>query len=123
MVSFAHTDRRLFLTVVFLALALWALRPPIVISSDTADDDIDPSLLKSIEGLAVHMGRLNWDEQYPLVKQAIENVWEKNGWTDESDRYARDLACEVTAIPPSEPLRRLNLVNERIAERYGLTAG
>src|SRR3989304_5604448 len=44
-----------------------------------------------------------------------------NGWTDESDLFARDVACEVTKIPPWEVTARLNLLSTRVAERYGLS--
>ena len=81
----------------------------------------EEALLETFRQLTEPMHQLDWDKEYVFIKRALDDVWQRNGWTDEADRYARDLACEVAAIPPWQPIERLNLLNERVTERYGLT--
>jgi hypothetical protein len=73
------------------------------------------SMFKPVAGL-------NWDEEAPRLRVAAEQLWRRNGWTDESDVYARNLACEISDIPPWDVVGRLRLLTTRVSERYGLTA-
>jgi len=63
----------------------------------------------------------DWDNEYQYIEQAINNVWEQNNWTEEADEYARNLILEVSEIPPWEFPRRIQLVNQRVKERYEFT--
>ncbi len=80
----------------------------------------DPRVFEAFDQLADHT---DWDAEYPNIVRAIDNIWQRNGWNDESDIFARDLARELTAIPPWEPIKRLNVFGDRVAERYGLAEG
>lgn len=67
------------------------------------------------------MRGVNWTEEAGRAKKAAEALWKRNGWTDESDVFARDLVGDVAAIPPWDVTARLNLMSHRVAERYGLS--
>jgi hypothetical protein len=64
-----------------------------------------------------------WEDEYAHIASALQNVWSQNGWTDESDLYARDLALDVSRIPPWEFTKRLELVSQRVSQRYSLAPG
>ncbi len=109
---------------VVVALATWGVG-----SAATSDGDgttptnpaSEPASLASFSDLQESLAGLNWDEEAQRLRRAAETVWERNGWTNESDRFARDVACEVTAIPPWDVAGRLNLLTKRTTERYGLS--
>ena len=65
---------------------------------------------------------MDWAEEADRVREAAEAMWQRNGWNDETDLFARDVAVEVAAIPPWDVSARLNLLSTRIAERYDLPA-
>lgn len=104
-----------------LSLAALTVHAAPVYSATGPDKRKEEALLDTFRQLTEPMHQLDWDKEYLFIKRALDNVWQRNGWTDEPDRYARNLACEVAAIPPWQPIERLNLLNERVAERYGLT--
>jgi len=62
-----------------------------------------------------------WQEQHRLIVQATENLWRRNRWDSEPDRFARRVAIEVSAIPPWKFQERMNKLTSMLAERYGLT--
>ena len=108
-------------TVTALAPMLVATMATIVLATEEPDAGPDPAVLESIRSITEPMQGLDWDQEYLHVERAVDNIWERNGWADEADRFARDLACEVAAIPPWEPMRRLELFNNRVSARYGLS--
>ncbi len=107
--------------VVASALAVLTFNPVFVFSVDEPGDELDPVVLEEFRGLRRHMGRLDWESQYPLIESAITNIWQRHGWKDEADHFARDTACKIAAVPPWEPVKRLNLLAERMEQRYGLS--
>lgn len=64
---------------------------------------------------------IDWDAEQPHVERGLENMWRQNGWNDEPDRFAQELARRVSKIPPWQPLERLRVVSDVSAERYGLS--
>jgi len=74
------------------------------------------------QGFAEALGDMNWAEEGERLRKAAALVWQRNGWTDEADLFARDVACDVAAIPPWEVTARLRLLTSRVAEHYGLNA-
>ncbi|MFQ5590857.1 MAG: hypothetical protein ACE5HE_06830 [Phycisphaerae bacterium] len=66
-------------------------------------------------------GHIDWEEGFPFVQQALQRIWERNGWTSEADLAARDIACEVGAIPPWQIMNRFDLLSRRVGERYGFS--
>lgn len=86
----------------------------------TPRDLSDLMPLDRFQGFAEPFADMDWKEEAERLRKAVTLVWQRNGWTDEADLFARDVACEVTVIPPWEVITRLNLLTTRIAERYGL---
>lgn len=74
------------------------------------------------EGLAEPLRGMDWAEEAGRVREAAQAMWRRNGWNEETDLFARDVAVEVAAIPPWDVSARLNLLSTRIAERYELPA-
>lgn len=72
------------------------------------------------EGFEEPLRGMDWAEEAGRVREAARTMWRRNGWNDETDLFARDVAIEVAAIPPWDVSARLNLLSTRIAERYEL---
>jgi len=79
------------------------------------------SMFAQFSDLAETLAGFDWSEEAGRLRRAAESVWQRNGWNEESDNFAREVACEVTAIPPWDVVARLNLLTTRVSERYGLT--
>jgi hypothetical protein len=109
------------------ALVVVTLCGALAIASDRAEEGqtTEPSpqeaVLAWFSDLREPLAGFNWDEEADRVRRAAESLWKRNGWNDEADRFAREVACEVTAIPPWDVAARLNLLTTRITERYGLS--
>jgi hypothetical protein len=67
------------------------------------------------------MDDAGWQQESEFINNALDDFWERNGWNSESDKFAHDVASEVAAIPPWQVMKRLNTVNRRFADRYGLS--
>jgi len=65
--------------------------------------------------------QVDWQRESVAIDDALQKVWRRNGWSDESDRFALQLAREISTIPPWQVMDRINLVSERATERYGLS--
>lgn len=63
----------------------------------------------------------SWDQQYLIMDQATENVFERHGWKSESDEYARSLARDVGRIPFWQPQERQEVFMNSLQGRYQLT--
>ncbi len=87
----------------------------------TAEAKSGENWIAGIADLRTPLAGFDWEAEADRIRVAAEILWERNGWTDEADRFARDLACEVTAIPPWDVMGRFNLWTTRVAERYGLS--
>ncbi len=82
----------------------------------------DPAIRsEALKALAEPIPGVDWDEMTPDITRAIERVFERNGWTQESDQFAMSVACKVARIPPWDIAGRLNSFTGSVAERYGLT--
>ena len=108
-----------FAVVAVIACAAFA------VASDRKGETAKPSsqeaLFAQFSDLIEPLAGFDWDEEARRLRRAAESVWKQNGWNGESDNFAREVACEVTAIPPWDVVARLNLLTTRITERYGLT--
>jgi len=107
------------------AMAVWLgglLAAPVPVPAlDEPPKGIDQSVFKGFHQLTALMDRPDWDNEHAVIERSIDNLWRRNRWTDEPDRFARDLVCEIAAVPPWEPMKRLNLFSDRVAERYGVS--
>lgn len=63
-----------------------------------------------------------WGELHAELVPALIQVFERNGWTSESDRFALDLTIDVGTIPPWDLDGRMEVFRARVGERYGLDA-
>lgn len=118
----AWTTKSHSATVISLALALFSFP---AFGQPANESRRSPSELipfDRFQGFADPLRGMNWEEEADRVRAAAQTMWQRNGWTDESDLFARDVAIEVTEIPPWDVSRRLNLLSTRIAERYGLSS-
>lgn len=113
--------RTSFQLMLATALVVLGGGPRPAYSGDEPGDAVDPRVLRSFQQLTPHSGRFDWDSERRFLERAAKNVWERNGWTSEADRFALDVVCEVSAVPPWEPMKRLNLLAERIEGRYALS--
>lgn len=66
---------------------------------------------------------VDWDELSVHYVEMMDRMFERNGWTDESDRYARNVASKVAAIPPWDVAARFQALSDEVADRYDLTPG
>ena len=60
----------------------------------------------------------DWDTQYEYQIDAIERVYERNGWTSEPDLFSLELAKEVGQIPPWQMRERFDRAVNIIGDRY-----
>ncbi len=97
------------------------LTPVLVLSADEPSGEIDPGVLDRFQRLSEQISPREWEHEHSLIESVITNIWQRNGWRGEPDRFARDTACEVAAVPPWQPAKRINLFSKRIEKRYGLS--
>ncbi len=84
-------------------------------SEQTEDDVADR--FRTLQQAA---GGFDWDREYPHIERALRNIWRQNGWSTASDQFAYNVVREVSAIPPWKFTKRLDLLTERLADRYGM---
>ena len=61
-----------------------------------------------------------WQEQSKLIVNATQRVFQRNGWTTDTDRFAMQLSTDVATIPPWDYTGRFNKFATLIAKRYRL---
>ena len=62
----------------------------------------------------------DWSEQHQILAGVIKNLWRKNKWNSEADRFARDTALRVERIPPWNFDERMDLLISTTKDRYHL---
>lgn len=60
----------------------------------------------------------NWEDQHYSMVDAMDRIYERNGWNSESDLFSLEMAREVGAIPPWEPQARMDKLMEMVGDRY-----
>ncbi len=63
----------------------------------------------------------NWDEHSGYIMDAMETMYERNGWTGESDLASLDVLERVEAVPPWDMMGRFGAFADALGERYNLT--
>ncbi len=105
-----------------IAAACFALADDLEVADREEEITASPeAMLADFTGLAEPLAGFDWDEEAKRIRHAAESLWKRNGWTEEADRFACELACELAAIPPWDVAGRLNRLTTRITERYGLS--
>ena len=63
----------------------------------------------------------NWDEHSGYIMDAMETMYERNGWTGESDLASLDVLERVEAVPPWDMMGRFGAFADALGERYNLS--
>ncbi len=87
----------------------------------TGEAVVDETAVGGIRALSGFADRIDWKVEAPRIGKSMSNLWKRNGWNDESDRFALDMVTDVSTIPPWEPLKRMGAFNDHIAKRYQLS--
>lgn len=107
-----------------IVLTLLMLCPSSVRGDDGATTDpFGGSFDTFLKKIGDDFQTLDWSREARNVDRVLRRVWQHNGWSEESDRFAMELARDVSAIPPWEFMKRMDLASQRIADRYGLSPG
>lgn len=104
-----------------MAMALLSARPGFVQADEKGPAPRGQSDVtqKEIEKQAKGMGP--WDQNQPVIEDATDQVFEQQGWTSESDRYAREILREVDRLPPWQQQERQQILMNSLQSRYGLS--
>lgn len=90
-----------------------------------AADDKPPATPKEIKQIrrlqesAKQIG--SWDQQYGVIAEATDNVFEQQGWNSPEDVWIQNLMRDAGQIPPWKPHERSNVFMDGVQVRYGLT--
>ncbi len=88
---------------------------------DASPPPVDEKLLNAFDQVERDVRRLgDWSQQSAIIRDAVRKVWQRSGWTDETDAYALKVAEEVSAIPPWDFPARMDKFTGLLAERYQL---
>ena len=79
------------------------------------DDSLRQRALKMIQTVR-KLG--DWNQQSEYITDAVERMYERNGWDSESDLFALDLTYELTQIPPWSVQQRFDRFIDLVGERY-----
>lgn len=109
--------RRVFLVFAPLMTPEVATMPAPAQSTESSDTTV----LDALGALGKEADGLDWDQESARLQRALRNIWAQNGWNNESDRYAHELAREIMAIPPWKFNERLDLFTDRLAGRYDMS--
>ncbi len=61
-----------------------------------------------------------WENQYKLMEEAADNVFQKQNWTSEPDMFARQLMRQIGEIPPWNPMERNEAFLDAVQSRWNL---
>lgn len=105
------------LLYILVVLCLVALAPPAEPESAPAPPELE-LLDRELTHKARQLG--DWSEQHEILASVINNLWRKNKWNSEADRFARDTALRVERIPPWNFDERMDLLTSITKDRYQL---
>lgn len=111
-------DIRKYFCLAGIAAGAWMVGPAWGGEPRGPEKGPEPSVFERYGKLAEYAGELDWEAEHQLLTQAIDNVWEANGWDDEANQFAQTLARDVAAIPPWNLMGRFDLMSQRVSERY-----
>lgn len=87
----------------------------------TPETDNSNSAEEVFQKFAKPIPGVDWEEMSPHFVQMLDRMFERNGWNDESDLYAKKVASRIAALPPWDLPGRLGALSEEVSDRYGLT--
>ncbi|HVP10022.1 MAG TPA: hypothetical protein VMV94_02425 [Phycisphaerae bacterium] len=100
-------------------VVLFALGLPAQAQNQPEVTPQDIEQLKEVQKNADLIG--SWDQQYVVIDQATNNVFQQQGWTSEPDQYAQTLMRDVGRIPPWKPQERQEAFMNALQARYNLS--
>ena len=59
-----------------------------------------------------------WEEHYDYMIDAVEKVYERNGWTSEPDLFSLEFVREVESLPPTAFQKRFQAMMQIVSDRY-----
>jgi len=102
-------------------LPLHADEPPRTDEPDERSTAQGARGLAQIGGITSQLRQLGeWEDFYETVAPGIDEFWQRRGWHDEADEFARRTLHDVAAIPPWEFQNRMNHLLGAVRDRYGL---
>jgi len=116
----AHASRlrrEAFAAAVVGSAIFMSLIAPLAAQEPPSAEDIEK--VRQVQKDAETIG--SWDQQYMIIEQAADNMFQQQGWSSESDQYARSLMRDIGRIPPWEPQKRQELFMGSLQTRYGLS--
>lgn len=104
------------LVMLMVALSMAQQAPPATEEPPPADPGNDVrNLLEETRKLGP------WEDNAALERDAIERVFERNGWNSEADQFALSLVNQVNQIPPWQQAERMDAFFDALKGRYELT--
>ena len=61
-----------------------------------------------------------WEDQYAVISGATNLMFERNGWNNNTDMFAKELSLEVSRIPPWDNRGRFDKFIQTMGKRYRL---
>lgn len=91
-------------------------------SAPPAEPESAPSELQMLDRELTQKAQQlgDWSEQQQIMAGVINNLWRKNKWNSEADRFARDTALRIERIPPWNLDERMDLLIQATKNRYQL---
>lgn len=62
----------------------------------------------------------NWDEQHAQMMNAVETMFDRQGWNSESDQFSMELIRTVESVPPWAVQERFDTMVGLLSDRYML---
>lgn len=104
------------LVVMLVALSLAQADPP------GAEEPSQPDPGHDVRNLLEETKKLGpWEENAAMERDAIQRVFERNGWNSEADQFALSLVTQVNEIPPWQQAERMDVFFDALKGRYDLT--
>ncbi|MEE9294647.1 MAG: hypothetical protein V3W34_06780 [Phycisphaerae bacterium] len=90
-------------------------------------DGVDPAQTATATALLEDLGaeirtQGGWSEYAELFNSMADGLWADSGWHSETDLFAKELAHEVTRIPPWQFNDRIQKMTDMLADRYKLSS-
>lgn len=104
-----------------LLLVIGALSP-VTRAQATDQNDLRADRAAMFERVQKIVGSMrslgNWDDQYGMMMDSMERVYERQGWNSDSDRFSLDLVKTVESIPPWSVQERFDTTVRTLSDRY-----
>ena len=104
---------------VFGLLGSAAARPAVAQEPKPSNPSPDLKAMQQIQEDAQKLG--DWDNQYRVIEDATDNIFQQQGWTSESDVWSRSVFRNVGRVSPWKPQERQKIFLDELQQRYKLT--